>query len=86
MKDEFKKLPEPIRLQIVFRLAMAGLFFFAFLVVWIHFSSIYLFIPCLLFGSFFLVNAAVLLYNGRKGNYVSVCGTCMQVETTTIRK
>ena len=46
----------------------------------------YLFLPCLLFAGFFIVNALRLLYTCIRGDYISVSGTCVQVETTAIRK
>ena len=41
---------------------------------------------CLPFAGFFIVNALRLFYTCIRGDYISVSGTCVQVETTAIRK
>ena len=40
----------------------------------------------MLFAGFFIVNASRLFYTCIRGDYISVSGTCVQVETTAIRK
>lgn len=83
MKERFKQLPEPLQQQVIRRFAVAIVFVLLFFITLFGFGDVYLFLPCLLFAGFFIVNALRLLYTC---DYISVSGTCVQVETTAIRK
>lgn len=86
MKERFKQLPEALQKQIIIRFVVAILFTLLFFVILCVFGDIYLYIPCLGFAGFLIVNAILLLYNSAKGNYVSVRGVCKHIETTPIQK
>lgn len=68
------------------RFAIAIVFVLLFFITLFGFWDVYLFLPCLLFAGFFIVNALRLFYTCIRGDYISVSGTCVQVETTAIRK
>lgn len=86
MKERFKQLPEPLQQQVIRRFAVATVFVLLFFITLFGFWDFYLFLPCLFFAGFFIVNALRLLYTCIRGDYISVSGTCVQVETTAIRK
>lgn len=86
MKERFKQLPEPLQQQVIRRFAIAIVFVLLFFITLFGFWDVYLFLPCLLFAGFFIVNALRLFYTCIRGDYISVSGTCVQVETTAIRK
>ena len=86
MREKFRQLPKVLQLQILRRFAVAVVFVIAFFITLFGFWDIYLFLPCLLFAGFFIVNAVLLLYTCIRGDYISVSGTCIRVETTAIRK
>lgn len=86
MKERFKQLPEPLQQQVLRRFAVAIVFVLLFFITLFGFWDVYLFLPCLLFAGFFIVNALRLFYTCIRGDYISVSGTCIQVETTAIRK
>ena len=86
MREKFKSIPFPLQKQIISRLAAGLLFVFLFLVILFCFWDVYLFLPCVFFAVFLIVNAILLFYNSYKGNYVSVEGICEHIETTGLRK
>ena len=86
MKERFKQLPEAMQKQIIVRFAVAVFFTLLFFAILFGFRDGYLYLPCLFFAGFFIVNAISLLYNSIKGNYISVGGICKQIEATPIRK
>ena len=86
MKERFKQLPEPLQQQVIRRFAVTIVFVLLFFITLFGFWDVCLFLPCLLFAGFFIVNALRLFYTCIRGDYISVSGTCVQVETTAIRK
>ena len=78
MKERFKQLPEPLQQQVIRRFAVAIVFVLLFFITLFGFWDVYLFLPCLLFAGFFIVNALRLFYTCIRGDYIS--------ETTAIRK
>lgn len=86
MREYLKKLPEAIQKQVLIRLVIGTLFLILFVIIWICFRDLYLFLPCLLFAAFLIVNGGLLFYNGVVGRYIRIQGTCSQIETTGIRK
>ena len=86
MREKFRQLPKVLQLQILRRFAVAVVFVIAFFITLFGFWDIYLFLPCLLFAGFFIVNAVLLLYTCIRGDYIAVSGTYVQVDTTAIRK
>ena len=86
MREKFKSIPFPLQKQIISRFAAGLLFVFLFLIVLFCFWDVYLFLPCVFFAVFLIVNAILLFYNSHKGNFVSVEGRCEHIETTRVRK
>lgn len=86
MREKFKSIPFPLQKQIISRFAAGLLFVFLFLVILFCFWDVYLFLPCIFFAVFLIVNAILLFYNSYKGNYVCVEGICEHIETTGLRK
>lgn len=86
MREKFKSIPFPLQKQIINRFAAGLLFVFLFLVILFCFWDVYLFLPCVFFAVFLIVNAILLFYNSYKGNYVCVEGICEHIETTGLRK
>ena len=86
MKERFKQLPEAMQKQIIIRFAVALFFIMLFFITVFSSGDVYLYLPCLLFTVFFIINALSLLYNSIIANYVSVKGTCIMIDATAIRK
>ena len=63
MKERFKQLPEPLQQQVIRRFAVAIVFVLLFFITLFGFWDAYLFLPCLLFAGFFIVNALRLFYS-----------------------
>ena len=86
MKERFKQLPEPLQQQVIRRFVVAIVFVLLFFITLFGFWDVYLFLPCLLFAGFFIVNALRLFYTCIRGDYISVSSSCVHVKTTAIRK
>ena len=68
MREKFKSIPFPLQKQIISRFAAGLLFVFLFLVILFCFWDVYLFLPCVFFAVFLIVNAILLFYNSYKGD------------------
>lgn len=86
MKEKFKQIPEVLQRQIMFRFAAGVLFLILFAVILFCFRDYYLYLPCLFFAGFMIVNGGFLFYNSIIGNYICVQGVCEQVDVTGLRK
>lgn len=86
MKERFKQIPEVLQKQIILRFATGVLFLILFAVVFFCFRDYYLYLPCLFFAGFLIVNGGVLFYNSIIGNYICVQGVCEQIDVTGFRK
>lgn len=86
MKGKFKQLPETMKKQILLRSATSFLFIMLFVIVLVNYGDIYLYLPCLLFAGFLILNAGLLYYNSINGKFISVRGVCEIIEVTGIRK
>ena len=62
MKERFKQLPEPLQQQVIRRFAVTIVFVLLFFITLFGFWDVCLFLPCLLFAGFFIVNALRLFY------------------------
>ena len=86
MREKFNSIPSPLQRQIIGRFMTGLLFVFLFLIILFCFWDVYLFLPCVFFAVFLIVNAILLFYNSYKGHYVCVEGVCENIETTGLRK
>ena len=86
MREKFNSIPSPLQKQVISRFAAGLLFVFLFLIILFCFWDVYLFLPCVFFAVFLIVNAILLFYNSYKGNYVCVEGICEHIETTGLKK
>ncbi len=86
MKERFKQIPSVLQKQILLRFAAGVLFLILFAVILFNFRDHYLYLPCLVFAGFLIVNGALLFYNSIIGNYICVQGICEQIEVTGFRK
>ena len=86
MKEKLKKIPEALQRQILSQFVAGIVFLFLFAVIWFCFRDFYLYLPCLIFAGYLIVNAGFLFYNSNIGNYICVQGVCEQIEVTGIRK
>lgn len=76
MKERFKRLPEALQKQVIYRLG-AGVIFF---------RDIYLLLPALCFAVFFILNGLWVFFETDAGKYVVVEGRCTGIERTPLRK
>ena len=86
MKNKFKRIPEILQKQILFRFIIGVAFFILYFVVQFCFHDRYLSLPCLLFSSVMMINGWLLFYNSVKGRFIRVQGVCTQIKTAGIRK
>lgn len=86
MKERFKQIPEELQKQILLRFLVGVLFLILFVVILFCFWDYYLYLPCLFFAGYLIVNGAALFYNSIIGNYICVQGVCEQIDVTGIRK
>lgn len=86
MKEEFMRLPTPLKNQIFIRLGISATAFLLFFVILFSSWDFMLCFPCLLLAVFLLVNDVVLLYHCLSGNYVHLTGVCTEIQTTGFHK
>jgi hypothetical protein len=86
LKDEFKKLPVPLKKQIINRVAAGGLFLLLFAVISAVAHDFILSLPCLLAAGYFMINGGVMLVHCVSGQYVTIRGTCTEIEKSVLRK
>lgn len=86
MKERFKQIPAVLQKQILLRFTVGVLFLILFAVILFYFRDYYLYLPCLVFAGFLIVNGGLLFYNSLIGNYICVQGVCEQIEVIGFRK
>lgn len=86
MIERFKRLPEALQKQVIYRLG-AGLFFLlCTILILIFYRDIYFLLPCLCFAFFFIFNGLWVFLETDAGKYVVVEGRCTGIERTSLRK
>ena len=86
MMKKFKELPIPLKKQTIYRLAFGVLSLLAFALIVIFTRDFILSLPCLLLSVYLLINGGAMLFNCIAGQYVTVQGTCTEIERTALRK
>lgn len=86
MKDKFMQLPVPLRKQILFRFAGAGLGAAMLLIVLIYSRDWRFMMPCAAVAALCLGSAAFLYDRCVRGKYVIITGICTVIERTPIRR
>lgn len=56
MKERFKRLPEALQKQVIYRLGAGVIFLLCTILILIFFRDIYLLLPALCFAVFFILN------------------------------
>ena len=56
MKERFKRLPEALQKQVIYRLGAGVIFLLCTILILIFFRDIYLLLPALCFAIFFILN------------------------------
>lgn len=87
MWNKIRNLPVALQKQILIRMGIGFGFFILFLILLIGYRDKFLYLPCMVFAGFFIVNAVLLLYNSLiRGGYIAVQGICERIEKTGIRR
>ena len=86
MKERFKRLPEALQKQVLYRLGAGMLFLLSAILILIFFGDIYLLLPALCFAVFFILNGLWVFFEIDAGKYVVVEGRCTGIERTPLRK
>ena len=85
-KARFSAIPEPLKKQVLTRLAFAIMFLLLFALVLIARFGWMSTVPFLCLAIFSAVSARLLLSQAAAGNYVVIRGRCIEVTATPIRK
>lgn len=86
MKERFKRLPEALQKQVIYRIGAGLAFLLCTILILIFFRDIYLLLPCLCFSIFFALNGIWVFLQTDAGKYVVVEGHCTGIERTPLRK
>lgn len=86
MRQEFKRIPDPLQRQIFVRLGLGALFLILLIAVATTALDIYLWLPCAGMAIFFTMSAFALFRRAVLDDYVIVTGKCASVEFTAVRK
>lgn len=86
MKENFYHLPKPLQKQVLIRLAAGAVFLLLMIVIFICSRDLYFVLPCALLSAYLLINGGRVFYQGYRGEYVCIRGTCEEIETVGIRK
>lgn len=86
MRERFRKMPQVLQKQILFRSGVSFLFWLLFIIILISFQDIYLMLPCLLLAGYLTGSSIWLFYQSVVGNYMHLQGECIRLETIGIRK
>ena len=76
MKERFKRLPEVLQKQVIYRLGAGVIFLLCTILILIFFRDIYLLLPALCFAVFFILNGLWVFFETDAGKYVVVEGRC----------
>lgn len=86
MKEKFARIPEPLRIQILFRLGI-GVVSAILLITALLIGGDWRFcIPCAALAVFFLGGGVLLFFRGTDGRYVVIEGVCTEIERSTLRR
>lgn len=72
MKERFKRLPEALQKQVIYRLGAGVIFLLCTILILIFFRDIYLLLPALCFAVFFILNGLWVFFETDAGKYVVV--------------
>lgn len=86
MKERFKRLPEALQKQVIYRLGAGVIFLLCTILILIFHRDIYLLLPSLCFAVFFVLNGLWVFLEIDAGKYVVVEGCCTGIERTPLRK
>lgn len=86
MKERFKRLPEALQKQVIYRLGAGVIFLLCTILILIFFRDIYLLLPALCFAIFFILNGLWVFFETDAGKYVVIEGRCTGIEKTPLRK
>lgn len=86
MKEEFMRIPVPLRKQISIHMGFSATAFLLFFIILFSSWDFRLCFPCLILAVFLLVNDGILLYQCLDGNYIRLTGICTRIQTTGLHK
>lgn len=86
MKEEFMRLPAPLRKQIFIRMGVSAIALLLFFVILFSSWDFRLCFPCLILAVFLLISDGILLYQCLSGNYIRLTGVCTEIHTTGLHK
>ena len=69
MKERFKRLPEALQKQVIYRLGAGVIFLLCTILILIFFRDIYLLLPALCFAVFFILNGLWVFFETDAGKY-----------------
>ena len=67
MKERFKRLPEALQKQVIYRLGAGVIFLLCTILILIFFRDIYLLLPALCFAIFFILNGLWVFFETDAG-------------------
>lgn len=86
IKEEFTKLPVPLKKEVLARLFIGGISLLIFAAILISTRDFRLCFPCLILSVFLLINCCGLLANCIDKEYMCLAGYCTEVQTVGFHK
>ena len=86
MKEKFKKIPQALQKQIIIKYGAALVSLLLMTVSLLLERNLYLPLSFLIFFAFFGFSASQLLYRSAAGQFIMICGQCIRLERTPIRR
>ena len=86
LKEKFKKLPLPLKKQILCKISAGGLSLLMFTLILIFAHDFILSLPCLILSGYLIINGGTMLLNCAGGQYVTIRGICTEIERVMFRK
>lgn len=86
IRNNFKKVPEPLQKEILKRIGYVALVIIVSLILILTTSDWILCVPCVFISLYLLISAITLYINSVKGKIICITGTCVDIERSRIKR
>jgi hypothetical protein len=86
MFKAFKQIPEPLQKQILYRLGYGITIFVVTLILLFYKMELFSILACIFISIFFFASSFLLFRKAIIGDYVIICGECLGVTQTVIKR
>lgn len=86
LKENFKKILEPLQKEILKRLGFACLVIIISIILILTTKDWILSVPCFFISIYLIISAFILYNNSVKGRIICVSGICVEIERSRLRR